>query len=122
MKINPKYNDLNIETKIILTIADSITPLYLHEIAKKSDLSAQIVEYNLKKLMKEGIIIKEEYNDKIVYTCQPCFKLENRIKLLELFLPIFQEMYTHNRKTKNPSKTLSSCMEKFLSMYIIDLK
>ena len=66
MKINPKYNDLNIETKIILTIADSITPLYLHEIAKKSDLSAQIVEYNLKKLMKEGIIIKEEYNDKIV--------------------------------------------------------
>ena len=122
MKINPKYNDLDIQTKIILAIADSETHLYLHQIAKNTNLSAQIVEYNLKKLIKEGILLKEEYNDKIVYDCQPCFKLANRIKLLELFLPIFQEMYVHNRRTRNPSKTLTNCMEKFMGMFVIDLK
>lgn len=90
--------------KIINCLIKEERPLILNHIAKKTDLDIQLVEYHIKKLIEEGIIIYENEEEKRYYRLSsPFYDVDNINALYSLLTPYVEatakELLEGNSKT-----------------------
>ena len=81
-------NNTATKLKIIKCLIKEDNPLILNHIAKKTKLDIQLVEYHIKKLIEEGIIIIEtEEEKKYYFLCSPFYDTDNMNALYSLLTP-----------------------------------
>lgn len=81
-------NNTATKLKIIKCLVKEDNPLILNHIAKKTKLDIQLVEYHIKKLMEEGIVISEiEEKKKYYFLCSPFYDRNNMNALYSLLTP-----------------------------------
>jgi len=81
-------NNTATKLKVIKCLIKEDNPLILNHIAKKTKLDIQLVEYHIKKLIEEGIVISEISEEKKYYfLCSPFYDRNNMNALYALFTP-----------------------------------
>ena len=81
-------NNTATKLKIIKCLIKEDNPLILNHIAKKTKLDIQLVEYHIKKLIEEGIVISEiEEEKKYYFLCSPFYDRNNMTALYSLLTP-----------------------------------
>ena len=81
-------NNAATKLKIIKSLIKEDSPLILNHIAKKTDLDIQLVEYHIKKLIEEGVVIIEtEEEKKYYFLCSPFYDTNNMNALYSLLTP-----------------------------------
>ena len=85
-------NNTATKLKIIKCLIKEDNPLILNHMAKKTDLDIQLVEYHIKKLIEEGIVISEiEEEKKYYFLCSPFYDRDNMNALYSLLTPYVEE-------------------------------
>jgi len=99
------------QLRIIYAFLKNKEPLILNHIAKLCDLSPQLVEYHIKKLIEEGIIIKVSVDDdtSIYYQLQPFFYDKDMINALYILLGEFSEYMFKGITLKDTNKKPEHC-------------
>jgi len=120
MKINDKLvSDPKTEVKILIALAESNKPLYPYQISKRTNLSPQLVDYTIKKMVDSGLVLTIE-DGKTYYYTHPCFS-KGKNDILNIFNDLIKCLYSYTCETDNKEATLKNCIEMFLMMFIIDL-
>lgn len=77
--------------KIVEAMQDADKPLILNHIAKRSDTSPQLADYHLGQMIKKGLVLCIDEEDKKHYMLQPIFYDENWLTALYQMLTPFVE-------------------------------
>ena len=77
--------------RIVEVMQDADMPLILNHIAKRADASAQLVDYHLGQMIKKGLVLCINEDDKKYYILQPIFYDENWLTALYKMLTPFVE-------------------------------
>lgn len=77
--------------KIVEVMQCADKPLILNHIAKRADASAQLVNYHLGQMIKKGLVLCVEEDDKKYYMLQSIFYDENWLTALYQMLTPFVE-------------------------------
>jgi len=77
--------------RIVEVMQDADMPLILNHIAKRADASAQLVDYHLGQMIKKGLVLCIDEDDKKYYILQPIFYDENWLTALYKMLTPFVE-------------------------------
>ncbi len=83
----------DIETLILRTLISADKPLKLSELVKQSNIYKQKLQYNLRNMIKQGLVLKTVENDVIFYAPQVMFR-DNKIlyKIIEGITPIIKDI------------------------------
>ena len=106
-------NNTATKLKIIKCLIKEDSPLILNHIAKKCKLDIQLVEYHIKKLIEEGIIISEiEEGKKYYFLCSPFYDKNNMNALYSLLTPYVEAT------VKNLSEDTGTTEEQVLNTFM----
>lgn len=65
--------EISCQQQIVYILIKAGTPISLNDISKKSDHTPQLINYHLKQLIKDGIILKENTSSTPKYGLQKIF-------------------------------------------------
>ena len=106
-------NNTATKLKIIKILIKADKPLILNHIAKKTNLDIQLVEYHIKKLIGDGIVIIEtEEEKKYYYLCSPFYDTNNMNALYSLLTPYVEAT------VKNLSEDTATTEEQVLNTFM----
>jgi len=81
----------DIRLRIIQHLKEADKPLIAHHIAKGTNIRPQLVDYHLKKLVEQGIILVQQEYGHNYYFLQPSFYMEEaETALMKLLTPWIQ--------------------------------
>ena len=100
----------DIRLQIMRLLLNTDEDLSIREISRRLDISSGHVHYHLKKLVKMGVLIREEIKDNVYYAPQTLFT-ENIDEVLETLLKL-SEMIDDPNEMK-----ISNCIMLFLKCY-----
>ena len=87
-------NDLfSSKIKIIQVLRRADGPLIMHQVAKRSRMSVQLVNYHVGQMLDWGIIVASTSEDKAVYTLQEAYYEDQLLEdLLDMIIPYMEKM------------------------------
>lgn len=119
-------NDATINTRIINLLIEADKPLIAHHIAKGIKETPQLVDYHLKKLVDQGIVLVDESYGTKFFVLQPPFYMESAESvLLQSLIPWATEFSKQCIIVEDESQrakiTINSIHE-YLIRLLLDLK
>ena len=111
-------NDISIELSIIAYLKRKDIPLLAHHISKGINKSPQSVDYNIKKLVKEGVILIEHVEGSKYYYLQPTFYMRDaETTLMQLITPWVKEFSIQTKITEDTGVSRDEAVIKSLFYY-----
>ena len=95
LKKKKKNQSSDIRLRIIQHLKKADKPLIAHHIARGTGIGAQLVDYHLKKLVEQGVVLVQREYEHNYYFLQPSFYLEEAetalMKVLTPWIEAFAE-------------------------------
>lgn len=108
----------DIPLKIILVLKKVDRPLIAHHIAKSAKIRPQLVDYHLKKLVKQGVVLVQEEFGHFYYYLQPSFYLEEaETALMATLMPWIEEFVKQTEFTEDMEDTHEQIVYNNLRQY-----
>jgi len=87
-------NDLfSSKIKIIQVLRRADGPLIMHQVAKRSRMSVQLVNYHVEQMLDWGIIVASTSEEQTVYTLQEAYYEDQLLEdLLDMIIPYMEKM------------------------------
>jgi DNA-binding transcriptional regulator GbsR (MarR family) len=118
-------NISDVKLKIIKCLIEVETPLILNHIAKKTESSAQLIEYHIKQLLEQKIVNCVIHKDKKCYFLTAPFYDEYKMEVLYKYLTPYVESTVEELKTDENDiveyETAINTLKYLLCLFIDDI-
>ena len=113
-----KNEDWNTSSKIVMAVAKN-QPLIFSEIARHANITTQLLNHHLPKLVNRGVVLSYEDNERVFYHTHPAFIKHE--ELLESLKPFIEEFYKNLHSIEmSEEKVLEECLLLFFTSFVVE--